>query len=199
MGLLGRKIVLKPLPTKSPANAESGPSGGATEGGAGLVGSGRSSPKKKSLGKLMVALDFESLISSPPFLVKIFLVRAQCRIARKQAITKLGEALTPGFAQNTLECRRCRQYFVSCYDFRICDPVTRFDRNPFGDFAILGPSIIVIWKLCQPGIASATQLPQLFLQCGSSVAVRLHGAHESNHDLLIHLRRDGLNVDVLYR
>ena len=47
---------------KSPANAESGPSGGGTGVGAGLVGSGRSSPKKKSLGRLMVALDFESLI-----------------------------------------------------------------------------------------------------------------------------------------
>src|ERR1035438_9559905 len=62
LGLLGRKMVLKPLPAKSPANAESGPSGGGTGVGAGLVWSGRSSPKKKSLGRLMVALGFESLI-----------------------------------------------------------------------------------------------------------------------------------------
>src|ERR1035438_6921054 len=62
LGLLGRKMVLKPLPTKSPAKAASGPSGGGTCGGAGLVWSGRSSPKKKSLGKLMYALVFESLM-----------------------------------------------------------------------------------------------------------------------------------------
>src|ERR1035441_6546194 len=62
LGLLGRKMVLKPLPTKSAAKAASGPSGGGTCGGAGLVWSGRSSPKKKSLGKLMDALVFESLM-----------------------------------------------------------------------------------------------------------------------------------------
>jgi len=60
--LLGRKIVLKPLPTQSPTNAASGPRGAGGAVGPAILCSGRSSPNTKSKGSLMDALGFVSLI-----------------------------------------------------------------------------------------------------------------------------------------
>src|ERR1700681_3358720 len=65
--LLGRKMVLKPFPTKSPANAASGPSGAGGGGVWATLWSGWTSLKKKSPGSLMVPLEPESLISNPPY------------------------------------------------------------------------------------------------------------------------------------
>jgi hypothetical protein len=48
----GPKMVLKPFPAKSPLNAAGSPSGGVVEGVLVWCGSGRSSPKRKSLGEL---------------------------------------------------------------------------------------------------------------------------------------------------
>src|SRR6266851_1330398 len=64
--LLGRKMVLKPFPTKSPANAASGPSGAGGGGVWATLWSGWTSLKKKSPGSLMVPLEPVSLIHNPP-------------------------------------------------------------------------------------------------------------------------------------
>jgi hypothetical protein len=64
--LLGRKMVLKPFPTKSPANAASGPSGAGGGGVWATLWSGWTSLKKKSPGSLMVPLEPVSLIRNPP-------------------------------------------------------------------------------------------------------------------------------------